>query len=130
MTTKANDETTNEDDNSHIIVLERDGSPPVRFRGWFTGEGSSREHSGHSNSRWTEIRIYETVSGKTILGIIGRTIWQDEHDMRKVVVVPSTDHKAIAKALADQNDGWLSDVAKDAMRDAGIALDAIAEDID
>ena len=109
------------------IQLRRDGAPPLRFKGTLSGIASSHSHSGPSNSRWTEIRIYETVSGKAVLSIIGRTLWQGEHDRHAAIVVPVFDGSAIVKALADQNDGYLSDVAKEALDDAGLDY---AEDLE
>jgi len=102
------------------IQLRRDGAPPLRFKGTLSGIASSHSHSGPSNSRWTEIRIYETVSGKAVLSIIGHTLWQGESMRYAAIVVPVYDGPAITKALADQNDGYLSDVAKEALDDAGL----------
>ena len=124
-TTETTTESADEPDDH--IQLRRDGAPPLRFMGTLRGVASSHSHSGPSNSRWTEIRIYETVSGKAVLSILGRTLWQGEHDRHAAIVVPVFDGSAIVKALADQNDGYLSDVAKEALDDAGLDY---AEDLE
>ena len=41
-----------------------------------------------------------------------------ESERRSVIVVPEYSGRAIAKALAEQNDGYLSAVAKEALDDA------------
>ena len=122
-------ETTTESADAHDdhIQLRRDGAPPLRFKGTLSGIASSHSHSGPSNSRWTEIRIYETVSGKAVLSIIGHTLWQGESMRYAAIVVPVYDGPAITKALADQNDGYLSDVAKEVLDDAGLDY---AEDLE
>jgi len=121
MTTK-NDNTT-----ADHITLRRDGAPPLRFIGWLRSEASSQKHDGPSSSRWTVIRIYETASGKAVLSILGHTLWQGESERYAAIVVPVFDGAAIAKALAEQNGGYLSVVAMEALDDAGLEY---AEDLE
>ena len=115
------------DDRAGTIRLSRDGAPPLRFRGWLRGEASSREHNGPSSSRWTTIEIYATAAGKAVIGIVGHSLWQGETTRHSAIVLPTFEDTKIAKALSDQNDGYLSAVAKAAMDNAGLDY---AEDIE
>jgi len=120
MTTTETTTQDTTDDQATTIRLYRDGAPPLRFRGWLRGKASSREHNGPSSSRWTTVEIYETAAGKAVLSIVGYSLWQGETTRHSAIVLPTFEDTKIAKALSDQNDGYLSIVAKDAMDDADL----------
>lgn len=109
------------------IVLERDGERDLRFVGREIGSGTTYEHSGPSNNRWTEIRIYATKGGKYVTEIVGMTLWQGEHSRRSACAC--ADEAAVVDALTQtEGDGqYLSGPAKDALHAAGIDF---AEDVE
>jgi hypothetical protein len=63
-------------------VLRRDGAPPLRFLGRLITESTSRRND---STRWTDVSVYRSQSGKWILQTIGRTIWEGEVDRYSVI---------------------------------------------
>jgi len=97
-------------------TLTRDGAPDVRFRGAKLAAVSSFNHR-NNNTRWTEINIYQTsLRGQYLVQVVGRTQWVNESNRFAVHVCK--DENAVIEALTV--DGYLSDLAKEALDDAGI----------
>jgi EXLDI family protein len=100
----------------------RDGLPNLRFSGTKIADVSSHSHQGSQQNRWTEIKIYRTAAGKSVVKIIGRTCWQGERDRHEAHVC--ADEAAVITALTqdhESGDGaYLSDLAKEALEQAGI----------
>lgn len=57
--------------------LTRTGKRPLAFNG---SELHADTTATHNSTRWIKIGVYETDSGKTVVGIGNMTCWQGEHD--------------------------------------------------
>ncbi len=73
------------------FILQRDGAPPLRFKGELLAETSSSPDRGRGDwsgatGRWTELRLYRTQGGKYVCQRIGRAQWQGERDTHEAVV--------------------------------------------
>lgn len=68
---------------STAFRLQRTGDPDLVFDGDVLVDLSTREPG---QTRWTEYRIYKTVSGRWVTEMLGRSAMYDEHDIRKVTV--------------------------------------------
>lgn len=101
------------------ITLENDHGRDVRFTGEEIASASSHHYEGPSNTRWTELTLYRTDSGRLICGEVGLTCWQGESDRHTVHVC--ADEAALIESVGT---GWL---AKELYDEAGIDH---AEDID
>ena len=105
------------------FTLQRDGAPPLRFKGELLAETRSSPDRGRGDwsgatGRWTELRLYRTKGGKFVCQRINRTQWQGERDSFEAVVCQTEND-----VMEFFGWGWL---AKDLYAEAG--LDA-AEDV-
>lgn len=102
--------------------LPRTGDVDLAFEGTLLADESSRAGDA---SRWTEVRIYSTDSGKFVTEMVGRSIRPGETDRPTVVVHHDTEtiRSAImhrAKHGPDQiGKPYLTDVAFNALYTAG-----------
>ena len=100
--------------------VTRDGGRDLRFSGHLVAETHSRTTSGPGQNRWTEIRVYETVSGNRVVETVGRTCWQGETDRHAAVVV-QTDEELIHAVEQDYGDGpYLGRLGKEILGDIGV----------
>jgi hypothetical protein len=99
--------------------LRRNGLPSLSFAGERIADVSSHSHEGPRQNRWTEICLYRTQGGKFVAWIVGRTCWQGESD-RYEAHVCDTEADLIEALKQEDNDGYLSDLAKEALDEAMI----------
>lgn len=59
-------------------VLQRTGDRPLRFVGELVATATSRSFSGPCESRWYELALYRTESGRYVVSIGYRSLWQGE----------------------------------------------------
>jgi len=94
-----------------LCKLHRDKDKDVMFVGELRGKVSSNTDG---STRWTEIRIFKTQLGNWITSIVGRTLHEDEHDRRKVVLCGSDDDALVDALRGESGDlGWLAKKALD-----------------
>jgi hypothetical protein len=60
-----------------IQQLSRSGKRPIVFHGEQIGSSTTK---GMNSTRWTNVEVYRTQSGKYIVGIADITCWQGERD--------------------------------------------------
>jgi len=61
-----------------MITIPRTGDRPLQFDGDLIAEATSRQQQGPCQSRWYELALYRTASGKYVVAIGYRTQWQGE----------------------------------------------------
>ena len=76
-----------------LIRLRRNNDVDLEFEGELLAEQSSHQEG---MSRWSEIRIYKSTTGKYVVETCGRTTLPGEVDLVKVVVVDHPDEVRIA----------------------------------
>ncbi len=103
-------------------TVERDGERDLMFMGVMLAEASSWRCNGPSQNRWTEIAVYQTSAGKYVVAIVGRTIWQGEHDRHEAHVCATPGE--VVDAM--RQDGCLSRLAKEVL-DELAAVDAFRD---
>ena len=106
-------------DKSKRFKVSRDGDKDLSFTGVLISSSSDFEYQGPQNSRWSEIRIYRTDSGKYVVAQVYRTQWQGEEDSHRADVCESA--AAVLELLSwedeDGNSG-ISNMAKGALEAA------------
>ena len=85
------------------LIVTRDNEPDLRFTGIEIAYESSKKPDGPSSSRWTEITLYRTDSGKYVVERRALTIHQGESDKHEGFVCD--DHQGIIDVLGH---GWVS----------------------
>ena len=95
-----------------VHLVTRDGEADLRFTGVKLAHESSRKPDGPSNSRWTEITLYRTDSGKYVVERVAISVWEGENDKLEGFVCD--DHQAVIDVLGH---GWVS---KEIYNQAGI----------
>ena len=103
------------------FTLTRDGGKDIQLEGELIGEATSHHYQGSRNTRWQEIDIYRTAAGKLIVQRTHKTCWEGERDAFDVEVCPSLDEVMAFLTV----DGELSDLAKEALKDAGLGEQTI-----
>ena len=120
--------------NSKHFTVTRDGKKDLTFTGVLIGSGSDHEPQGPNNSRWSEIDIYRTDSGKYVVAQVYRTRWQREEGSRRAEVVGSPAEVLELLSWEDEEgNSGLSNLAKEALEAAaendsafeGITLEAV-----
>lgn len=99
-------------------VVRRDGARDLAFEGTVLATASSRRQYGKDNTRWTEMTLYRLKSGKYVLAVVGRTLWQGEIDRHAGTVCETP--QAVLAAMT-QDDGYLSGLAKATLAEAAEA---------
>lgn len=97
--------------NVDLITLDNDNAADVRFHGESIAEVSSYNPDDRP-SRWTDMILYRSTTGKYVCQVIGRTTNEGERT-RYTVHVCSDENELIEKL----GHGWL---AKDLYDDVGI----------
>jgi len=59
------------------VVLTRTGRRPLAFNGQKIASATTWDHNA---TRWTKVQIFETDTGKVVVGIGFVTCWQGEED--------------------------------------------------
>lgn len=99
-------------------TIPRSGDVDLAFQGTLLADESSRV-SG--NTRWQEVRIYCTDSGKIVTEMVGRSIRDGETDRISVVVHDDTDtiRPALMRPSKETGRPYLTDLAFNALHAAG-----------
>jgi hypothetical protein len=102
------------------MTVNRDGLPPISFRGEQIGSGSSREND---STCWQEVAIYRTRAGKYVVQVSHITCWQGEASRNTARSFTSA---AEAVTWLRNPDAMLSAAAQSAVEDAAKSDDAFA----
>lgn len=86
------------------VTLPRTGDRPVRFTGEEVATATSRQSNGPCQSRWYELALYRTDSGRYVLAIGYRSQWEGELPEDRVYVEDS------AAAVAAQLQGAIPEL--------------------
>jgi len=114
-------------DIDNTMIVRRTGQAPLRIRGELLAavaqsmNNASTSYSG-SPGRCSEVKLYRTATGKHVVSILHRTIWQGEHDTHEAAVYP--DLGGCLAYIAARMPGWVVDAIV-----AEIGEDAVAEDV-
>lgn len=74
------------------IRLQVNNGPDVHFEGGIAYEYSTQS-KGDDESRWTELRLWETVGGAWIAESVGRSTSPGQVDLRDVLVIEPTEEE-------------------------------------
>lgn len=107
----------------HFIV-PRWRELPVEFDGEVLADVSSQDET---SNRWQEIRIYRTTSGKFVTEVIGKSKFDNEHDIINVRVYRRPEQ--VVKGLYRKNNDrtFLTDLALEALEIAGETVPEIGD---
>lgn len=107
----------NTDTDMDKITVKNDNAPDIRFTGELMGTASSRDNN---TTRWTELELYKTQTGKFVCSETGYTIWQGERDRYNAKVCDS-----VEEVTQFFGHGWLAkELYEKANLDTAIDLDA------
>lgn len=99
------------------ITVKNDNAPDIRFTGELMEMASSRSND---TTRWTELELYKTQTGKFVCSEIGYSQWQGERDHYKAKVCNS-----VEEVTQFFGYGWLAKrLYERANLDTAIDLDA------
>lgn len=99
------------------ITVKNDNAPDLRFTGELMATASSRSND---TTRWTELELYKTQTGKFVCSEIGYTQWQGERDHYKAKACNS-----VEEVTQFFGHGWLAKrLYERANLDTAIDLDA------
>ncbi|TAM78191.1 hypothetical protein EPN44_01375 [bacterium] len=96
---------------THEIVLDRDGDRALRFRGLCIGSASSRQSA---ELVWSEISVYVTIDGQYVVQKAQRTF--EEYRKSLVRVVRTSDE--VMQALVRPETAWVERAVLQALRQA------------
>ena len=82
--------------------LPRSGDLPVFFKGKLLVTKNNQFRKGNQQSRWHQISVYQTTSGRYVVYIAYRTAWVGELDQDEVYV--ANDLNEVAKILLNHSD--------------------------
>lgn len=108
--------------------VPRMGDVPLAFDGDLLSERSSRRDGV---SRWTEVRVYSTVTGLWVTELVGRSTLPGQVDRRTVTVCRTPTEVRAGLMRPGNGAPYLTDLAFDALEDAidkDPRLDAAAEE--
>ena len=102
------------------FTIRRDGDKDLTFNGLRLGSGSDHESNGSQDSRWSEIDIYRTDSGKYVVAQVYRTQWQGESESHHAEVCESAAEVLGLLELEEDEEGpgGISNMAKEALEAA------------
>jgi len=109
------------------FTVTRDGDRDLEFQGERIASVSDHSHEGSKQNRWTEIRAYRTDADRIVVQITRRTCWQGEQDTFTAGAFDTP--AAVRDFMVEQEGGVFSDLAKEALTEAGFA-DATVEVLD
>ncbi len=104
-------------------TLTRDGMKDLRFKGEVLAEVSDHHYQGPRNTRWTVIKVYRTEAGAYVVGVVHRTLWENEADRYHAVVCEKP--ADVYQAMQDHFPDYLPDLAKEALCEADLAEQTI-----
>jgi hypothetical protein len=109
------------------FTLTRPGDVDLVFDGELLADLTSRDHP--DQERWTEVRIYRTASGKYVAEQVGKSTVDGERDRGNVRVVDDASHLpgALKRKMRGKGTPYLTDLAFQALEEAGTKDEAIAE---
>jgi len=95
---------------SKTIIVRRTGQAPLRVRGEVVANKESSFNNAASNysgstGRAQEVRILKTATGKYVVAIHHKTLWQGEHDTDEAAVFPSC--KECVEYLQGRVPNWM-----------------------
>ena len=73
----------------------------LEFEGELVSKRSSRDQDGEK-PRWTEVAAYQTVGGKWIIHIVGRTTYPSEVDLHTATVLPDMEEDTLVQEFFDK----------------------------
>ncbi len=101
------------------FTVTRDGKKDLSFTGVHIAVASDHEHQGPQNTRWSEIDIYRTDSGKYVVAQVYRTRWQGEEDSHRADVCESpADVLELLSWEDEEGNNGISNMAKEALEAA------------
>jgi EXLDI family protein len=97
--------------------IRRDGERALAFSGRIIGSADDKDHN---STRWTNVTIYRTASGRVVVEVEDRTQWQGESDhVRADSFGTATGAISYLRhADGDYYDADLSPAAQEAIEDA------------
>ena len=100
------------------IIIERDGQKDLKFKGKKLASASGRWVAGQEQTRWTEIAVYETESGRYVVTRNHYTLWQGEENSYGAEIC-ETQEQVMTELMGDDLDGGyiLSDLAKEVLNE-------------
>lgn len=110
-----NTETTTE-----TTTLDRDGKPPLRFKGTLVAKADNHSYQGDRQTRWTELKLFKTAGGKYVINRVRRTCWSGESDRSAADAL--TTAAEVMEWLREDNDGELGSVSQELL-DKAVKVD-------
>lgn len=100
------------------IIVMRDGQKDLKFKGELLASASDRWIAGREQTRWTEIAVYKTESGKYVIAWESITLWQGELNSYRAKVCEFAS-ETIAELMSDDEEGtaYFSSLAKEVLEE-------------
>ena len=99
-------------------IVRRDGNKDLKFKGEVLADVSNQWVAGQNQTRWKEVSIYKTESGKYVVSVIHRTCWEGEADSFQAHVCETAEDVYRCLAVDDMGEELLSTLAKEALEEA------------
>ena len=102
------------------IIVKRDGNLDLKFKGELLASASDRWIAGKEQTRWTEISVYRTDTGKLVIAWEYITLWQGELSGYQAKVCEMVT-EVTAELMSTDSDGtaYFSNVAKELLDELG-----------
>ncbi len=84
-------------------IAREPGQSDLAFEGWLEATVSSKDHD--DQTRWSELSVYQTVSGKIVLQSVGRSSQQGEVDLLMTTVLDEFDDNKVVSFFGHR---WLA----------------------
>lgn len=99
------------------IIVERGGAKDLKFKGKVLASASSRRVAGKEQTRWTEITVYQTESGRYVVAREHITLWQGELNGYSAEIC-ETPEEVVAELTSENAEGeYFSGLAKEILSD-------------
>jgi EXLDI family protein len=97
--------------------IRRDGERALAFTGRIIGQADDKNHN---STRWTNVTLYRTASGRVVVKVEDRTQWQGESDhVRADSFATASGAISYLRNSGDYDiEGYLSPEAQEAIEDA------------
>lgn len=105
-------------------TVTREEQKDLRFLGEILAESSNKWVAGKDKTRWHELTLYRTASGKYVLQDDYWTLWQGEENSRTVEVFNTAEE--LLEFMIDE-EGSLSDLEKQILQLAAKTYPAFAD---